>query len=251
MAHVPALFHIKSAYPTLWSLSIEEQFYFFWPWIVKRNSLQNLFKVCLACCFIEPLCRGLNFLTNGSWTWLGLITSFDGFAFGAILALGFFAEKSSEDLASKGKVLLFLAGLLLVVLMPFGLFTRTRLAGEMFLPTTLYLLTGGFMAFCMIYSGHRKLAWLRGGVLPAWGKVSYGAYLCHYPVHEWVELGLRQFHFETQWTQSSLFCLGRSGLSILGTYLLSSVLFRTIEEPFLKLKEDLPQNAQLEKELQS
>jgi len=237
LAHVPQVFQIKSAYPTLWSLSVEEQFYFIWPWIVKKCSPKNLLKICLLLLMIEPLMRGISFVKQSQWPWIGLFTSFDGFAVGGILALGFYSNQRGEDLQRKGKRFLMAALLMWVLLMPFGLYTRTQLIGEMFLPSNLYLWVGGAMAFSMLFSGSRKLIWLSKGFLPLWGKLSYGAYLCHFPVHEWVEKGLGKLQITPSLYQSSLFCLGRAILSIAGTFVLAYLLHLTLEEPFLKLKD--------------
>jgi peptidoglycan/LPS O-acetylase OafA/YrhL len=95
---------------------------------------------------------------------------------------------------------------------------------------------GAVIVFSIYWSGYPALNWLSKGFLPHWGKLSYSAYLCHYPVHEWVEWALGQKHLNSQILHSGSYCLGRAGLSIVGTYILSNALYFAVEEPFLRLK---------------
>jgi len=40
-----------------WSLAVEEQFYFVWPWVMLAVSARNLRRICIAMLFIAPLLR--------------------------------------------------------------------------------------------------------------------------------------------------------------------------------------------------
>jgi peptidoglycan/LPS O-acetylase OafA/YrhL len=82
---------------SLWSLAIEEHFYFFWPFAVRRLSREALLKVSVAIVLLSPLLRiaGTIFFRH-IWgphlDWdnpIFLLTPFrvDGLAAGAILAL--------------------------------------------------------------------------------------------------------------------------------------------------------------------
>jgi peptidoglycan/LPS O-acetylase OafA/YrhL len=81
----------------LWSLAIEEHFYFAWPFVVKKLQWSTLVKVSLGIVLVSPLLRGVATLVfhsywgvNHSWNSpIFLLTPFrlDGLASGALLSL--------------------------------------------------------------------------------------------------------------------------------------------------------------------
>jgi len=53
--------------PHLWTLSVEEQFYIFWPWVILFAARRHLRKIILATILIGPLARALLFhFSDGS-----------------------------------------------------------------------------------------------------------------------------------------------------------------------------------------
>lgn len=73
----------------LWTLSVEEQFYFFWPWVILFVPQRWLFSVLCAAAATGPLFRFALFISGASNMALYTLTpsSFDAFGFGALLAL--------------------------------------------------------------------------------------------------------------------------------------------------------------------
>jgi len=81
----------------LWSLAIEEHFYFAWPFVVKKLQWSTLVKVSLGVVLFSPLVRGIATLVfhnywgvNHNWNSpIFLLTPFrlDGLAAGALLSL--------------------------------------------------------------------------------------------------------------------------------------------------------------------
>lgn len=225
LAHAAPLLQIPNSYPVLWSLSIEEQFYFFWPWLVKHLSSKKLLVLCFALLCFSPLLRGARFLMKEKADWLTLVTSFDGFAIGALLALGVVRAWSKTGVLT----LILLCGLL-----PWGIYTRTSLVGEMFLPTVLYLFTATVMIICISHGGSPYLGWLRSGALPKWGKVSYGAYLSHHAVFIGVDWLYQMLQIDSAIFKSSSYCFLQAVILIATTYGISHFLFYFIEEPLLQ-----------------
>jgi peptidoglycan/LPS O-acetylase OafA/YrhL len=73
----------------LWSLSVEEQFYIVWPFLLKRLSDRSASKVLLAVIFAAPVVRLVYVLTGAggvALTW-HFESVADGLAFGCLLAI--------------------------------------------------------------------------------------------------------------------------------------------------------------------
>jgi len=238
LAHLPSVFGITPCYPGLWSLSVEEQFYLVWPQVIKRFSLNQVKRGALGLCLVSALFRGLSVKFPMGAVALGTLGGFDGFAYGALLAI-IYCESQGE--ASKLKFFSFVCfGIALLALMlgfKFGIVTRQRVLGEMFLPSLIYLVSVASMAYCLANTGASYLKIFARGFLPHWGKLSYAAYLCHYPIPE-VTNKLFSF-YPTIYNHYFQFGFGALQflLSLAGTYVVSLALHHWVELPFLKLKD--------------
>ncbi len=73
----------------LWSLAVEEQFYFVWPWIVLLTSRKTLGRIALGVVFTAPLLRAICTPAFSSQWPIYSLTPFraDTLAFGALIAL--------------------------------------------------------------------------------------------------------------------------------------------------------------------
>lgn len=253
LAHIPSVFGVTPCYPGLWSLSVEEQFYLVWPQLIQRFSLNSVKRVSIFLCVVSAILRGLSFKFAAWSVILGVLGGYDGFAYGSLLAIVFWEEKGNSHKLKAFSLLCFVIALGALLLgYKFGIGTRQKLVGEMFLPSLIYLISASFMAFSLAHSGANYLKILSKGILPQWGKLSFAAYLCHYPVPEITNKILSLFPEIYSYYFAFWFSALQFVLSLGMTYIISLLLHHWVELPFLKWKEteifssknDFPQKEQ-------
>jgi peptidoglycan/LPS O-acetylase OafA/YrhL len=86
LANFSKWLHVPMAYGPLWSLAVEEHFYFIWPWLVRFLNRRTLACTGLVIVLGSPALRyaaELNGWYNPYVSWF----RFDGLAWGALLAL--------------------------------------------------------------------------------------------------------------------------------------------------------------------
>jgi peptidoglycan/LPS O-acetylase OafA/YrhL len=165
-----------------WSLAIEEQFYFVWPFLVWLLGSRTLIRLCVAAIIASPLARYF----GGLHGWIPEITykftllRLDGLAWGCMLALlgpqhRFTALLRAYPLAvSGGGLALIQAAAIATPDGPFPTSDGMRLAGNV-----------GFnlVAVGLICSHQTFVAGLLcSAPLQFLGKYSYGLYVCHWPI---------------------------------------------------------------------
>jgi peptidoglycan/LPS O-acetylase OafA/YrhL len=209
----------------LWSLAVEEQFYLFWPALVRFVSVRRLAILATFIVVLEPLVR-LAFGNNGTqyFTWMRS----DGLALGALVALWIrdprCRPQASLRVALGALGIAFaLAVLELIVRSPiFSAAVRTSEANLVFGATILGAYT---------LRGSRWTTWLRSPVAIFFAGISYCAYVIHVPVFILVDaLG---------WTRvASPFEAGllRALYSFPIVFAIAVLSKRYLEEPFLRLK---------------
>ena len=85
--------YLKSTFePTrpLWSLAVEEHFYFFWPFAVRYMPRRKLMTLLVAIILLEPISRGLfTYLYRPDWSTFYFLTPFrlDAIGLGSLLSL--------------------------------------------------------------------------------------------------------------------------------------------------------------------
>ncbi len=177
LSNLAPLFGIGIAYSVLWSLSVEEHFYFVWPLIVRSISNRSLLWLSLSIVAISPFIRWISFqhahdYTFNEYTW----NSADGLACGAVIAI--LVRQRMDDRTYLVRIVC--AAIFLAVLFaPFAVVARqNKMGAALQIVPWHFLFVGVLGSFLLI--GTTQWKWLvQGRVLRFFGHISYGLYLIH------------------------------------------------------------------------
>jgi peptidoglycan/LPS O-acetylase OafA/YrhL len=181
LCNMPGLLGSSNQYSALWSLSVEEQFYFVWPLIIRKLSLRSLTLLCTALVLLTPVLRfvllyGPTFLQDIRFkTWAVA----DFFAAGALLAVAARLPHLRPRLHQAIAPLLLLGAALFALqhLLPHPSSpTLINVAHATYLEPWLF----GFSGFVLLAFLHPRIAaHIACRPLIFLAKISYGLYLCH------------------------------------------------------------------------
>lgn len=168
-----------------WSLSVEEQFYLIWPWLVGgRWSRETLRKICIAGIVAAPLLRLVLLQTTlpPIWIYTSLPMRMDSLLMGALLALS--PRPSLRAVRVAACVAVVLVGIAVGVGHSTVFQSRPM---EGFGYSALAILAASLLTMSLdpTTMAHRVFSWK---VLRFYGKYSYGLYLWHYFFREQYEL---------------------------------------------------------------
>lgn len=209
----------------LWSLSVEEQFYFVWPVLLIitfkffSNHTKSLSIVAIAGTISFCLAQYLVGVdSNTAFFWMPFRVY--EFAIGAVLACHEM-RREPGGLAPRLLSLVALLGLFLIVFSVTQFDEFTTFPGA----NSLYPCIGALM---LIYARESKVMTLLLANYPMRfiGKISYSLYLVHWPI--WVYLSF--------WYFREFDCVHKSGIFVL-TMLTGSALHFLVERPFRYAKE--------------
>lgn len=211
----------------MWSLAIEEQFYLLWPLLVRRLDRNALLRVCAAAILAAPALRvaWLHFEWPTGWpgAYRFTLTRVDGLAMGAALALLWGTTTSRHHLVRMARPVAAAGGAIL--LMAF-------LALPRFYPDQPLVVTAGhsvlgvtFAALVVLGLHVSPPAWMVWTPLRTLGVYSYGLYVWHWIVHQWVSPSALAM---SPW----MFVVLGSAASVAA----SVVSYHALEAPFLRLK---------------
>lgn len=231
----------------LWSLSVEEQFYLVWPWVIVLLPRKYLAHLCIALIAVGPLIRealvsfvlplfGDNRDVYPIYAYLNTASHLDAFAFGALINLVNWRPRAWH-------LALTLIAAFAVGLAINGSFGMSRLAfgWPLFMPYGHQYAWGytvvnffWFMTICAILSGGWTKRFFSLPLLDYLGKRSYSTYIIHFPV-----LGAMN-----TWWQSSVQANGVfAGTALFAVpylavvFTLSGLSYRFIELPFNNLRD--------------
>jgi peptidoglycan/LPS O-acetylase OafA/YrhL len=177
-------------FPHFWSLAVEEQFYFVWPFVVRTLGTRRLIRLCAALVVISFISRSasraLGVDPEQVYTWT--ICRMDALASGAAVAA---LVRSAEDYARLQRFWKpLVAGTLLLTLAVFVMThgdERTRISTQTIGYTTLSITFAVLVAVLVraeAKNSHGPLETIfRAAPLRTLGKYSYAAYVFHVPVH--------------------------------------------------------------------
>jgi len=218
----------------LWTLSVEEQFYFIWPWIVLFLPSRRLLPAFVGVAIFAIAYR----VTAIGWfgPWIGLLPfgSFDCFAAGALLAMAQRREKAGNR---RMRRILCAVGLGFgVPLLVWGLGwhypTRSIIDSVglvhvgmllLFMPL-IYGAAHGFGGIPGILLTRKPLLYL--------GKISYGIYVYHLPV--------RWLMYDSTWLNQLPSVIPRAAILLIATVIVSALSWHFFECPINRLKRLFP-----------
>lgn len=212
-----------------WSLAIEEQFYLLWPFLVYFCRRESLFKCILISIFFSALFfRIYSHQTSQSFApyYFHLVARADSLAAGAFLAILQMSKKEINKFWGVGILLFFIA----IFLSALVKFKNVDFDNP-------YLLTVGYSITCMFFTlvcyraiKHPMMS-KKYLVVKYLGKISYGIYVYHLPIFLAGNYLLKNFIF-----QIGVFQFFSNLLLLVITIVVSSLSYRFIELPFIKLK---------------
>ena len=174
----PAL-GIQMVNGAMWSLSIEEHFYLFWPLVVRNVRPAVVARVAGGICLAEPVIRAIAFPHVASvfpYSWFRL----DGIAAGAWIACwvrsGNYSARNAKLLAGGCAAVGICAQILGT---PFGIRQYHTLAGAAFEFPAVNLICAAIVLWGVSQSGRPQTGFLRARPLRLTGNLSYCLYLSH------------------------------------------------------------------------
>jgi peptidoglycan/LPS O-acetylase OafA/YrhL len=214
----------------LWSITVEEQFYLVWPWLVSRLSRRGLGFASLAFWCVSQiailfLCTRNVAIDPGIWK--NSLVQFQYFALGTGLSIAM--KGAIPRISHVGRMLLAIAGL--------GLFFTATFVFDAYSYWDRASLTRTLPGYDIVGVGAILilLAFLGSGIgnfkaLRYLGKISYGLYIYHLPCFVFsVFLGHKLINHYVS--------LAAIGIGSPLTLALAAVSYRYFESPFLKMKE--------------
>lgn len=211
-----------SAIAPLWSVSIEEQFYLTWAWVVhKCSSARTVFRIAVLLLLFSLILRALAWRhgSSGDFIMLSTFTRLDSIASGIILAV--LLKGRSPQIPSAVRPLLCASGICLL-----GVAAHVT---PVFGCSIVAL--GCVAVFLSFIDRPEALGVLRKNpVLLYLGRISYGLYVFHMFARDSVRTLLAPFWHPV--TTLLLTWVGAFGLTVL----MASCSYRWFERPFLAMK---------------
>lgn len=211
-----------------WSIGVEEQFYMFFPWIVKSSHGKNtrLLTMAITICALWLLCKWSIYLGWGTTTVYRFfsVTRFDCMMIGAIGAILYFSKDKWFNQLMSNRLL----GLLCLLLLFFSQLWIDIVPAPM-RSLIIALLSLG----CIMSQLYHPIINLENRVCDFVGKISYGIYIIH-PLLIFLLSGIyRSWGFYPSIGLATIFIYL---LVTLSTIFIAWLSYRLYESPFLRLK---------------
>lgn len=216
----------------LWSVSLEEQFYLIWPWVIRgggRRRLVILAAGLMGFALLERLLMGL-IHPDVDWVSKNSFTRIDGIAVGALIALSLNGGVPRWALAVRAVLAAACVVALLVIAYTFGLFELPVGLPQLALGWPLAALACGGLLLSVLGDAGPFTALLRSRPVVYLGRISYGLYVYHELI---LKAGAEIFpRYNSSVAQMAAYWL----FGLAGTIPLAAASYRWLELPFLRLK---------------
>jgi peptidoglycan/LPS O-acetylase OafA/YrhL len=236
-ANLAPLFHVSVPHGpnVLWSLAVEEHFYFLWPAIVLLVDRKKLLWLCLAIFAGCPILRGI-FALKGMNPGTIIVLSwfrFDGLATGATIAIwarsARFDRKTAHGIAAICLVMLCVVG---VSGARFGIFGTKTPVGLALSYTLAYFAFAIPFVLALVYRGTVWTSVLRNPFMQLSGALSYCLYLIHLSIGDGYQvLFAKRLHLGPTET-----VLIRAAVILLLSFAIAALSRKFLEQPCLALK---------------
>lgn len=214
----------------MWSLAVEEQFYFLWPFAVRFLERRQLVRLLIFILCLEPIVRAIATPHFTTFWPIFFLTPFqlDGLAAGSLLSL------LLEDETATNWLRRWSSGLFLVSTAAFSICSALpafhRQSNSIFFNGVGYslivLIAASFIAYILLHQGSLASRMLERRTIVFVGTISYGLYLYHLIIIELAANLLRHIHFFHQRIAAPITIAVAVGISWLS--------FRYYEQPLIK-----------------
>lgn len=209
-----------------WSLGVEEQYYLWYPWVVKYGK-KNILLIVVA------LCIGWFVLKCGSYILLGkgvvyrmfATTRFDCMMIGSVGAILYYRKATWFISLCSNKVVVVLSWVLFFVSGVYAQYIPAPIRAE-------YI---SIISLMVIMAGLLRKPLLENKIMNYLGKISYGIYVIH-PILIFVGsiiIKSQNWLSNSQWGGHCVVFAGTTALTIL----LASLSYKYLEMPFLLMKD--------------
>jgi peptidoglycan/LPS O-acetylase OafA/YrhL len=216
----------------LWSISVEEQFYLFIPWVIKYCSRRLLAAVCVALILVANawlFCLGRSQIQD-KLVWYNSFVQFECFAAGILLCLCLRGQSPRVSIPLRLVTLASAAACWYIAVAVFDahIVGKTAVGGfNLIAGYALATLGCCLILFAFLGVSHK--------LLPGWaiyfGRISYGLYVFHVLA---LDIVVHIFPHHVAVASGAMLFKGAAALGI--TMLLASLSYRFFESPFLRLK---------------
>lgn len=217
-----------------WSLAVEEQFYLFWPLLVKIFPPEKLLKVCIGIALFSIYFRmdlGFKLGFIEPYRYMATLSRMDSISIGAIIAI--LIRYNKNWLERFVPFFTFFSPLFAII----GVIYY-RSANFLAVPA-IYTFVDFFAGCVLLYSLSTRKPWIirfgEASVFRFLGKYSYGIYIYHYIIFNILYYNVQPLfmqYFNRHWITEALIGI----LTFTFAVVISLISFKYLESPFLKLK---------------